>query len=154
MLLSPPLTTHWLDPQDRPDRGTGATTGVRCQKVRESQAPSCQCCCCSVTKSCLPLFYSMDYSQPGSSIHKISQARILEWVAICFTRGIFQNQELNLHLLPGQILHHWSHQGRPSSTLLQPKSHTKSLNTQKKKGSGLIKTFNEQKSHRTMTVNC
>ena len=27
------------------------------------------------------------YSSPGSSIHGISQARILEWVAICFSRG-------------------------------------------------------------------
>ena len=29
----------------------------------------------------------MDYSPPGSSIHGISQARILEWVAISFSRG-------------------------------------------------------------------
>ena len=29
----------------------------------------------------------VDYSSPGSSIHGISQARILEWVAICFSRG-------------------------------------------------------------------
>ena len=30
---------------------------------------------------------SMDGSQPGSSVHGISQARILEWVAISFSRG-------------------------------------------------------------------
>ena len=29
----------------------------------------------------------MDYSLPGSSVHGISQARILEWVAISFCRG-------------------------------------------------------------------
>ena len=29
----------------------------------------------------------MDYSPPGSSVHGISQARILEWVAISFSRG-------------------------------------------------------------------
>ena len=29
----------------------------------------------------------MDYSLPGSSVHGISQARILEWVAISFSRG-------------------------------------------------------------------
>ena len=28
----------------------------------------------------------MDYSPPGSSVHGILQARILEWVAICFSR--------------------------------------------------------------------
>jgi len=29
----------------------------------------------------------MDYSLPGSSVHRIFQARILEWVAISFSRG-------------------------------------------------------------------
>ena len=29
----------------------------------------------------------MDYSPPGSSVHGISQARVLEWVAISFSRG-------------------------------------------------------------------
>ena len=29
----------------------------------------------------------MDCSQPGSSVHGVSQARILEWVAISFSRG-------------------------------------------------------------------
>ena len=28
----------------------------------------------------------MDYSPPGSSVHEISQARILEWVAISFSK--------------------------------------------------------------------
>ena len=31
----------------------------------------------------------MDYSPPDSSVHGISQARILEWVAISFSRGSF-----------------------------------------------------------------
>ena len=29
----------------------------------------------------------MDYSPPGSSVHGILQARILEWLAIPFSRG-------------------------------------------------------------------
>ena len=36
----------------------------------------------SVTQSCPTLCYPMDCSPPGSSVHGISQARILEWVAI------------------------------------------------------------------------
>ena len=32
----------------------------------------------------------MDYSPPGSSVHGISQARILEWVAISFFKGSSQ----------------------------------------------------------------
>ena len=36
----------------------------------------------SVAQPCLPLCDPMDCSLPGSSVHEISQARILEWVAI------------------------------------------------------------------------
>jgi len=32
----------------------------------------------------------MNYSPPGSSVHDIYQARILEWVAISFSRGFFR----------------------------------------------------------------
>ena len=39
-----------------------------------------------VAQSCLTLCDSMDYSLLGSSIHGIFQARILEWVAISFSR--------------------------------------------------------------------
>ena len=41
----------------------------------------------SVTQSCLTLCDSMDNSPPGSSVHGILQARILEWVAIPSCRG-------------------------------------------------------------------
>ena len=40
-----------------------------------------------VAQSCPTLCYSMDCSPPGSSVHGILQARILEWVAITFSRG-------------------------------------------------------------------
>ena len=40
-----------------------------------------------LTQSCQTLCNAMDCSLPGSSIHKILQARILEWVAIPFSRG-------------------------------------------------------------------
>ena len=39
-------------------------------------------CCCLVTKSCPTLCDPMDCSPLGSSVHGISQARILEQVAI------------------------------------------------------------------------
>ena len=39
---------------------------------------------------CPTLFGSVDYSPPGSSVHGILQARILEWVAILFSRESFQ----------------------------------------------------------------
>ena len=37
-------------------------------------------------QSCPTLRDSMDCSLPGSSIHGISQARVLEWVAIAFSK--------------------------------------------------------------------
>ena len=44
-------------------------------------------CVCSVAQACLTLCDPMDCSPLGSSIHGIFQARILEWVAISFSRG-------------------------------------------------------------------
>ena len=45
-------------------------------------------CCYFVAKSCLTLCDSVDCSPPGSSAYGVSQARLLEWVAISFSRGI------------------------------------------------------------------
>ena len=42
-------------------------------------------CCCSVAKSYLTLCDPMDCSLSGSSVHGVVQARILEWVAICYS---------------------------------------------------------------------
>ena len=47
----------------------------------------CHCCCCSITQSCPTPCDPTDCSLPGSSIHGIFQARILERVAISFSRG-------------------------------------------------------------------
>ena len=41
-----------------------------------------------VSQSCPTLRDLMDCSLPGSSIHGIFQARVLEWVAIAFSSGI------------------------------------------------------------------
>ena len=43
-----------------------------------------------VTQSCVTLCDPMDYSPPGPSLHGISQARILEWVTMPFSRGSSQ----------------------------------------------------------------
>ena len=46
-----------------------------------------------VFQSCLNLCDSMDCSLPGSSIHGILQARVLEWVAISFSKGSSQPRD-------------------------------------------------------------
>ena len=45
-------------------------------------------CVCVLTQSCLALWNPMDYSPPHSSVHVISQARILVCVAISFFRWL------------------------------------------------------------------
>ena len=47
-----------------------------------------------VSQSCLTLCDPMDCNLPGSSIHGILQARVLEWVAISFSRGSSQPRDL------------------------------------------------------------
>ena len=43
-----------------------------------------------VTQSCPTLCNPMDCSLPGSSVHGIFQSRVLEWVAVFFSRGSSQ----------------------------------------------------------------
>ena len=59
-------------------------------------------CVCVCAQLC-PTLWSMDWSPPGSSVHSIFQSRILEWVAISFSRGFFPTQGLKPHLL--RLLH-------------------------------------------------
>jgi len=43
------------------------------------------CVCVSVAQSCLTPCDPIDCNPPGSSVHGILQAKVLEWVAISFT---------------------------------------------------------------------
>ena len=52
----------------------------------------------NVAQSCLTLCDPMDHSLPGSSIHGIFQARILEWVCHFLLQEIFPIQGLNTSL--------------------------------------------------------
>ena len=72
-----------------------------------------------VTQSCLTLCDPMNCSLPGSLVHGIFQARILEWVTICFSRVSSQPRDRTLGLLHrGQMLYHLSHQGSPNINVL------------------------------------
>ena len=53
-------------------------------------------CSVLVTQSCPTLRDPMDCSPPGSSVHGILQARIVEWVAIPFSRGSSQGSHLGI----------------------------------------------------------
>ena len=51
---------------------------LQCMKVKSES---------EVAQSCLTLSNRMDCSLPGSSVHGIFQARVLEWGATAFSRG-------------------------------------------------------------------
>ena len=74
---------------------------LQCMKVKSES---------EVTQSCLTLLNPMECSLPGSSIHGIFQARVLEWVAIAFFYGI-------LPLGPGHLPTIKTHLPLPNTAL-------------------------------------
>ena len=67
-------------PWDSPGKNTGVGCHflLQCMKVKSES---------EVAQSCPTLSNSMDCSLPGSSIHRIFQAGVLEWGAIAIARG-------------------------------------------------------------------
>ena len=70
--------TRLLRPSDSPGKNTGVGCHVllQCMKVKNES---------EVTQSCPTPSDPMDWSPPGSPIHGILQARVLEWGAIAFS---------------------------------------------------------------------
>ena len=68
-------------------------------------------------QSCLTLSDPLDCSPPGSSVHGILQARILEWDAMPSSRGSSPPRDWTSSLmspaLARQVLHHESHTESP-----------------------------------------
>ena len=84
-----------------------------------SEKLCCPLCCYSlVANSCPTLWDLIDCSPPGFSVCGISQAGVLEWIVISFSRGIFPTRRLNPCLLHWQGSLPLSHQGSPSGVLL------------------------------------
>jgi len=69
--------TRLPSPWDSPGKNTGVGCHflLQCMKVKSER---------EVAQSCPTLSDPMDYSLPGSSVHGIFQARVLEWGAIAF----------------------------------------------------------------------
>ena len=69
-------------PWDSPGKNTGVGCHflLRCMKVKSES---------EVVQSCPTLSDPMDCSLPGSSVHGIFQARVLEWDAIAFSKRHF-----------------------------------------------------------------
>ena len=73
--------TRFLCPWDSPGKNTGVGCHflLQCMKVKSES---------EVAQSCLTLSDLMDCSLPGSSVHGIFQARVLEWGAIAFSERL------------------------------------------------------------------
>ena len=71
---SPPGSRPWDSPGK--NTGVGCYFFLQCMKAKSES---------EVTQSCPTLCDPMDCSLPGSSVHGISQARVLEWVAFAFS---------------------------------------------------------------------
>ena len=62
-----------------------------------------------VAQSCLTLCYRVEYSPPGSSVRGIFEARILEWVAISFSRGSSQPRDRSqVSRIAGRCFNLWA----------------------------------------------
>ena len=77
-------------PWDSPGKNTGVGCHflLQCMKVKSES---------EVTQSCLTLSDPMDCSLPGSSVHGIFQARVLEWGAIVFSHVLYSWSLLVIH---------------------------------------------------------
>ena len=80
LCVIPQTTAHQAPPRpwDSPGKNTAAGCHflLQCMKVKNES---------EVAQSCLTLHDPMDCSLPGSSVHGIFQARVLEWGAIAFS---------------------------------------------------------------------
>ena len=71
-----------------------------------------------VAQSCPTLCDPIDCSPPGSSVHGIFQARILEWVAISFSRGSSWPRDWTwVSHISGRFFYCLSHRGSPFNSI-------------------------------------
>ena len=82
--MSDPVQPHRRQPTRLPHPwdSPGKNTGVGCHFLLQCVKVKCES---KVTQSCPTLSDPVDRSLPGSSIHGIFQARVLEWGAIAFS---------------------------------------------------------------------
>ena len=119
--MSDPVRPHRRQPTrlPRPWDFPGKNTGVGCHFLLQCMKVKSQS---EVAQSCPTLSDPMDCSLPGSSIHGIFQARVLEWVAIAFSYVHQQLPELT------QTHAHWIGDAiQPSHPLSSPSPPTISL---------------------------
>ena len=96
LLLSPSVMYDSVQPHRRqptrlpcPWDSPGKNTGVGCHFLLQCMKVKSES---EVAQSCPTLCDPMDYSPPGSSVHGIFQARVLEWGVIAFSNSAPSDQ--------------------------------------------------------------
>ena len=94
----------------------------------------------SVAQLCPTLWDPIDYSPLGSSVHRIFQARIRKWIAICLLQGTLPTDGTHVSCIAGIGIHQFFatvSRGKPCT-----KCHCSALNFNDYKQSSLITTKN------------
>ena len=92
----------------------------------------------------------MDCSPPGSSVHGICQTKILEWVAIFFSRGSsLPRDQTQVSCIAGRFFSHLSHQGIPKKkhSLAQIQTALKEIQIIKEHHQKELKNFKVCQNH-------
>ena len=82
LCATPQTAAHWAPPSlgfSRQEHWSGCHFLLQCMKVKSES---------EVAQSCPTLSNPVDCSLPGSSVHGIIQARVLEWGAIAFSHFV------------------------------------------------------------------
>ena len=142
LCLTPLTAAYQASPSmDSPGKNTGVGCHflLQCMKV-ESES--------EVAQSCLTLSDPMDCSLPGSSIHGIFRATVLEWRCHCLLPQKGEDESQNMYVL-GSCL--WNGRTALLFTLYDSQSVYRLYNTPVRHGSGLGQmerhfTFSDQKT--------
>ena len=84
--------------------------------------------CCIVTRN--HFCDSMEHNLPGSSVHEVSQSRILTWIAISLSKGSSQpKDQTQVNYIGRRILYYWAtreeYQWRPTNYKKEPNKYAR-----------------------------
>ena len=102
-----------------------------------------------VVQSCLTLCDPMDCNLPGFSVHGIFQARILEWVAISFSRGSsWPRDRTQVSCIAGRCFTLWATREAPRKREIFPKFYKANIFLLTKADKGMTRKENYRFLHK------
>ena len=109
------VVTIWLCRPHSPWHNSSVLQAITKAAMDRTSVNKHACMCAKSLQSCLTLCDPMDCSPPGSSVHGIHQAGILEWVAMPSSRGSSPPRDRTrvsyISYIGRRFLYHWCHLG-------------------------------------------